>query len=301
MKILVTGSSGLVGSRLVPELRSLGHRVVRLVRDRTRVADDAAYWDPAVGQVEPAALQNCDAAVNLAGESIAAGRWTEKRKQAIRASRVDSTRTIARALAALEPKPRLLVNASAIGYYGSRGDEVLDETSASGSGDFLSGVCRDWEAATEPAAQAGARVVLARFGVILSRRGGALKQMLLPFKLGLGGRVGSGAQYMSWIAIDDVVGAIIHSLTITSLTGPANVVAPEPVTNREFTKTLGRVISRPTIFPMPAFAARAAFGQMGEELLLGSQRVAPARLIATGYTFKFPELEPALRHVLAKQ
>jgi uncharacterized protein (TIGR01777 family) len=194
----------------------------------------------------------------------------------------------------------VLINASAIGFYGPRGDEVLDESSASGSGDFLSGVCRDWEAATAPAAQAGVRVVLARFGVILSRHGGALAKMLLPFKLGLGGRVASGDQFMSWIAIDDVVGAIVHLLNDNAPAGPVNVVAPHPVTNLEFTKTLGRVLSRPTILPMPAVAARLAFGQMGDELLLSGQRVEPARLIASGYVFKFPELETALRHVLAE-
>jgi hypothetical protein len=178
---------------------------------------------------------------------------------------------------------------------------VLDESSVAGRGDFLSGVCRQWEAATEPASQAGVRVVLARFGVILSRQGGALAKMLLPFKMGLGGRVGSGRQYMSWIAIDDVVGAIIHALGTTTLAGAVNVVAPQPVTNLEFTKTLGRVLSRPTIFPMPALAAKAAFGQMGQELLLSGQRVEPAALAASGYVFKFPQLETALRHVLAKQ
>ncbi len=300
MKILVTGSSGLVGSQLVPALRTLGHDVVRLVRDKAQLGEGSAHWDPAAGQIDPAALKDCDAAVNLAGESIAEGRWSEKRKRAIRESRVDSTHTIAAALAALEPKPRVLVNASAIGFYGSRPGEVLDETSATGSGDFLSGVCRDWEAATEPAAEAGVRVVLARFGVILSPKGGALGKMLLPFKLGLGGKIGRGDQSMSWIAIDDVTGAILHCLSATSLNGPVNFVAPQPVTNLEFTKTLGRVLSRPTLFPMPAFAARAAFGQMGQELLLGSQRVKPARLLAAGYAFKFPQLEAALRHGLAQ-
>jgi uncharacterized protein (TIGR01777 family) len=298
MKILVTGSSGLVGSQLVPALCSLGHNVVRLVRAHSPVAEGAALWDPAAGTIDPHALRDCDAAVNLAGESIAAGRWSEKRKQAILDSRVHATRTIAAALASVEPKPRVLLSASAVGFYGPRGGEVLDETAGTGSGDFLSEVCRQWEAATGPAAAAGVRVVAARFGVILSRRGGALAKMLLPFKLGLGGRVGSGQQYMSWIAIDDVVGAILHALNATTLSGPVNVVAPQPVTNLEFTRTLGRVLSRPTIFPMPAVAARAAFGQMGQELLLSGQRVEPAALLASGYTFKFPQLETALRHVL---
>jgi uncharacterized protein (TIGR01777 family) len=300
MKILVTGSSGLVGTQLVPALRAAGHDVVRLVRDRARAAAGSAFWDPAGGHIDAEALRGCDAAVNLAGENIAAGRWNEKRKRAIVDSRVDATRTIAAALAGLEPRPRVLVNASAIGYYGPRGGELLDETATTGSDDFLSGVCRAWEAATLPADEAQVRVVLARFGVILSRQGGALAKMLLPFRLGLGGRVGSGEQFMSWIAIDDVVGAILHAVGSAALAGPANVVAPEPVTNREFTQTLGRVLSRPTLFPLPAFAARAAFGQMGQELLLSGQRVAPRRLLETGYVFKFPELETALRHVLGR-
>jgi hypothetical protein len=300
MKILVAGSSGLVGSRLVPALRTLGHKVVRLVRQRAQLDGGSAFWDPAAGQIDAAALRDCDAAINLAGESIAAERWSAKRKQAIQDSRIKTTRTIAQALAASEPRPRVLINASAIGFYGSRGEALLDESSSPGSGDFLSGVCRDWEAATEGAARAGVRVVLARFGVILSRDGGALAKMLLPFKLGLGGRIGRGDQYMSWIAIDDVVGAILHALNADALAGPTNVVAPQPVTNLEFTKTLGRVLARPTMFPMPAFAARLAFGQMGEELLLGSQRVAPARLLSSGYVFMFPQLETALRHVLAR-
>jgi uncharacterized protein (TIGR01777 family) len=252
-----------------------------------------------MGKIDPAALAGCEAAINLAGESIAAGRWNEKRKQAIRQSRIDTTTTIATALAALEPRPRVFVNASAIGYYGSRGDQWLEESSSSGSGDFLSSVCRDWEAATEPARAAGVRVVMTRFGVILAKDGGALATMLTPFKLGLGGVVGSGRQYMSWIAIDDVIGAILHCLEHTELDGPANVVATRPVTNAEFTKTLGKVISRPTIIPMPTFAAKLVFGQMGEELLLSGQRVRPAKLDESGYAFQYPELEAALRHVLA--
>jgi hypothetical protein len=298
MKILISGASGLVGAKLVPALTSHGHEVVRLVRDKAKAQGDAAFWDPKGGFIDPGAISSCDAAVNLAGESIAAGRWTANRKRAIRESRVDATTTIAKAFSALERKPRVLVNASAVGYYGSRGDEWLDESSSSGRGDFLSGVCRDWEAATEPARRAGVRVVMTRFGVILSKRGGALATMLTPFKLGLGGRIGDGQQYMSWIAIDDVIGAILHSLGTEALAGPVNMVAPNPATNAEFTKTLGKVISRPTLFPMPAFAAKLVFGEMGEELLLGSQRVRPAKLLESGYVFKYPELETALRHVL---
>jgi hypothetical protein len=298
MKILISGASGLVGAKLVPALASQGHQVVRLVRDKAKASVDAAFWDPKGGFIDQAALAGCDAVVNLAGESIASGRWNASRKRAIRESRVDATTTIAKAFAALEPKPRVLINASAVGYYGSRGDEWLDESSSSGSGDFLSGVCRDWEAATEPARRAGVRVVMTRFGVILSKQGGALATMLTPFKLGLGGRIGDGQQYMSWIAIDDVIGTILHSLGTETLAGPVNTVAPNPATNVAFTKTLGKVLARPTLFPMPAFAAKLVFGEMGEELLLGSQRVRPARLLESGYVFKYPELETALRHLL---
>lgn len=301
MNILVAGASGLVGSKLVPALLEDGHQVRRMVRDRRRMVAEDVLWDPAAGEIDETAIDQADAVINLAGENIAGGRWSAQRKAAILDSRVDSTRTIAKALAKVPSRPRTLINASAIGYYGDRGDEVLDEESTPGSGDFLSGVCREWEAATRPAADAGARVVLTRFGVILSEEGGALKKMLLPFKLGLGGKIGSGRQYMSWVAIDDVVGAIQHSLTNDTLHGPVNVVAPRPVTNAEYTKTLGGVLHRPTLFPMPAFAARVAFGQMADELLLAGQRVRPARLLASNYVFRYPELAGALEHVLAKR
>lgn len=284
----------------MPALRAAGHQVVRLVRDPKQAGAGAVVWNPAKGQLDAAALAGCDAAVNLAGENIAGGRWTDARKHAIHDSRVQATGTLAQALARVAPRPRVLVNASAVGFYGSRGDERLDEASARGSGDFLSAVCRDWEAAARPAADAGIRLVLARFGVILSGSGGALKKMLLPFKLGLGGKIGSGRQWMSWIAIDDVIAGILHGLQNDAVSGPVNFVAPDAVTNAEYTKTLGRVLSRPTLFPMPAFAARLAFGQMGEELLLGSQRVEPKRLVSSGYAFQYPELEAALRHVLEK-
>lgn len=301
MNILVAGASGLVGSKLVPALLEDGHQVRRMVRDRRRMVAEDVLWDPAAGEIDETAIDQADAVINLAGENIAGGRWSAQRKAAILDSRVDSTRTIAKALAKVPSRPRTLINASAIGYYGDRGDEVLDEESTPGSGDFLSGVCREWEAATRPAADAGARVVLTRFGVILSEEGGALKKMLLPFKLGLGGKIGSGRQYMSWVAIDDVVGAILHCLANETLHGPVNVVAPRPVTNAEFTKELGGVLHRPTLFPMPAFAARVAFGQMADELLLASQRVRPARLLASNYVFRYPELAGALEHVLAKR
>jgi uncharacterized protein (TIGR01777 family) len=298
MKILISGASGLIGQQLAAELVRGGHEVARLVRDSKRAAAGDLLWHPKSGHVDTAALEVFDAVVNLAGESIASGRWTARKKAEIRESRLAATETLSSGLAKLSPRPRALINASAVGFYGDRGDERLDETSISGSGDFLSEVCREWEGVTEPASRAGVRVVLARFGVILSANGGALAKMLLPFRLGLGGKIGNGRQWMSWVALDDAVGAIANALANSNLSGPLNVVAPQPVTNAEFTKTLGRVLSRPTIFPMPAFAARAALGQMADALLLASQRVEPAKLLASGYAFQYPSLEGALRHEL---
>jgi uncharacterized protein (TIGR01777 family) len=240
-----------------------------------------------------------DAVVHLAGENIAGGRWTAARKEEIRRSRVEGTRRLSESLARLTRRPKVLVSASAVGFYGNRGDEILKEDIAPGS-DFLAQVCRDWEAATDPASRAGIRVVHLRSGMILSPVGGALKKMLLPFKLGAGGRIGSGTQYVSWIAIDDTIGVIHHAIVTESLQGPVNGVAPTPVSNAEFTRTLARVLSRPAIAPMPAFAARLAFGEMADALLLASQRVMPTRLQATGYQFRYPELERALRHLLSR-
>jgi uncharacterized protein (TIGR01777 family) len=297
MNVLVTGSSGLVGSALVSQLKGDGHTVTRLVRSRRSAAEAQVPWDPEVGTIDAASLEGLDAVVHLAGESIAAGRWTAARKVRILESRVKGTRLLAEALARLHKRPKVLVSASAVGYYGDRGEEGLGEESASGSG-FLAEVCRQWEAAATPASQSGIRVVHPRFGVILSRAGGALPRLLLPFRLGLGGRLGSGQQFMSWIALDDVVGAIHHAITHDDLQGPVNAVSPAPARNHEFTKTLGRVLRRPTVFPLPAFAARLAFGQMADEMLLASQRVEPAKLLASGYQFQFPDLESALRHLL---
>ncbi|HYY41835.1 MAG TPA: TIGR01777 family oxidoreductase, partial [Pyrinomonadaceae bacterium] len=240
-----------------------------------------------------------DAAVHLAGEPIAAGRWTDAKKQRIRESRTLSTRLLAETLARLQTQPRVLVCASAIGYYGDRGAEVLTEASAPGQ-DFLSDVCREWEAAAEPARAAGLRTVHLRFGVVLSKEGGALAQMLTPFQLGIGGQIGNGRHYMSWLALDDAVGMIEYALADEKLAGAVNAVAPQPVTNSEFAKTLGRVLGRPTLLPMPAFALRLALGEMAKALLLSSARVEPARLQAAGYQFKYPQLEGALRHVLHK-
>jgi uncharacterized protein (TIGR01777 family) len=242
-------------------------------------------------------LEGIDAAIHLAGENIAARRWVAAQKKRIRDSRVQGTRLISVGLAEMKRPPRVLVSASAIGWYGDRGAELLDETSDAGEG-FLAGVTRDWEAATRPASDAGIRVVLLRFGLILSRQGGALTKMLTPFKLGGGGRIGDGQQYWSWVSIDDAVGAVRHALITESLSGPVNVVAPEAVTNQEFTRTLGRVLRRPTLMPIPAFAARLALGEMADELLLASARVQPVRLMESGYEFQHGSLEAALRHVL---
>ncbi|MEE9235496.1 MAG: TIGR01777 family oxidoreductase [Candidatus Acidoferrales bacterium] len=296
MKIGVSGSTGLVGSALVPFLTTSGHQVVRLVRSKPNPGE--VYWSPGEGRLDASGLEGLEAVVHLAGENIT-GRWTPAKKARIRESRVQGTQLLAGTLAELAQPPKVLVCASAIGYYGDRGEEVLQEASPPGS-NFLAEVCQAWEAASQPAAQKGIRVVKLRIGVVLSPRGGALGQMLLPFKLGVGGKIGSGRQYLSWIAIDDLVGVIHHALTTDSLQGPVNTVAPQAVTNLEFTKTLGRVLGRPTLFPLPAFAARWAFGQMADELLLASARVEPARLKASGYVFRTPDLEGALRHLLGK-
>jgi uncharacterized protein len=295
MQIAISGASGLIGSAFADSLAAGGHAVRRLVRGDAR-GDDVA-WAPEDGAIDAAKLRGVDAVVHLAGEGIASGRWSADRKQRIRDSRVQGTDLLARTLAELSPRPSVLVCASAVGFYGPRGDEELDESAPPGTS-FLSEVCRAWEAAAEPARAAGVRVVSTRFGVVLSAKGGALAKMLTPFRIGIGGRIGSGRQWMSWISIDDAVGAIGHALATASLTGPVNAVAPRPVTNAEFTKTLGRVLSRPTVAPMPAFAARLAFGEMADELLLSGQRVVPRRLLESGYRFRHGDLETALRHVL---
>jgi uncharacterized protein (TIGR01777 family) len=299
MHVLVTGSTGLVGSALLPFLRVEGHQITRLVRTTPRPGEAEVYWDPAAKRVATPGLEGIEAVVHLAGENIAAGRWTAEKKSRIRNSRVQGTRVLCEALAQLVHPPRVLVSASAIGYYGDCGERLLQEESRPGT-DFLAEVCRAWEAATAPAEQAGIRVVYVRLGVVLSTAGGALARMLTPFKMGCGGVIGTGRQYMSWIALDDVVRIIHHALVTDALRGPVNTVAPHPVRNREFTKTLGRVLWRPTLCPLPSFMARALFGEMADALLLASVRVAPARLGDIGYRFCYPELEGALRHVLGK-
>lgn len=303
MKVIVTGSTGLVGRALVRSLLSDGHEVTRLVRGGAQgfraPGTAAVHWDPERGEIDAKELEGHDAAVHLAGESIADGRWDEEKKRRILESRVKGTHLLAEALAGLSAKPKVLVSASAIGFYGDRGAEVVREESASGS-DFLSEVCREWEKATLAASQAGLRVVHLRIGVVLSGEGGALQKMIAPFKLGMGGKIGGGGQYMSWITLDDLVGVIRRAVEDEKLRGPVNAVAPRPVTNEEFTKALGRVLGRPTFLAMPAFAARLAFGEMADALLLSGARVEPARLNEAGFEFKHSEIEGALRSVLGK-
>ncbi len=294
-KILVTGSSGLIGTALVSALKASGYEVVCLVRSAT--GKGQIGWDPA-RTLAPESVSGFDTVVHLAGESIV-GRWTEAKKRRILESRVQGTSHLAEALAAAAQRPRLLISASAIGYYGDRGEETLREDSTSGEG-FLPEVCREWERAAEPAARAGIRTVQMRFGLVLSSSGGALQKMLLPFRMGVGGNMGNGRQWWSWVDINDLVGAVLHVIKTEALRGPVNVAGPTPVRNAEFTKTLASVLSRPAIFPMPAFVARLVFGQMGDELLLASQRVAPAKLMASGYVFQKADLRLALLAILRK-
>lgn len=298
MKVLVSGATGLIGAALGHALKDQGHQVVPLTRNPDGVDGPAVGWDPARSELDPSALEGFDAVVHLAGESIASGRWTEARKKRIRDSRVKGTALLADTLARLEKKPEVMVSASAIGLYGDRGDEKLDERSDPGSG-FLAEVCIDWEAAAEPARRAGIRVVHPRFGLVLSAEGGALAKMLPAFKLGMGGKIGDGEQYMPWVTLPDVVGALGWAITRKDLTGPMNVTAPEPVKNAEFTKILGRVLGRPTLLPVPGFAARLALGEMGDQLLLSSARVLPVVATEQGYPFQHTELEAGLRAVLS--
>jgi len=292
MKILIAGASGLIGSALIPTLQADGDEVTRLVRTSPKPGE--IEWHPNQDTMDPARLEGFDAVINLAGENVAGGRWSEEQKRKIHDSRVNGTHLLSESMAKLAKRPRAFLCASATGFYGDRDDEVLDEHSESGGG-FLAGVCREWEKATEPAANEGVRVVNLRFGVILAREGGMLAKLLTPFKMGMGGKVGSGKQFISWVAIDDVVSVIKLALHDETFRGPVNVVSPNPVTNEVLTKTLGHVLSRPTALAMPAFAARLAFGEMADEMLLSSQYVVPKRLNDAGYEFKYPELEAALR------
>jgi uncharacterized protein len=297
MIIAITGSSGLVGSALTGALEADGQLVRPVVRRAPRADQHEIRWDPAAGMIDAAELTGVDAIVHLAGENIAAHRWTAAFKDKIRDSRVHGTKLLCDTLAGLATKPSVLVSASAIGYYGNRGDEIVDESSPPGSG-FLAKVCEDWEAATAPPRDANIRVINLRTGFVLAKSGGGLAKMLTPFRLGLGGVIGSGRQYMSWITLDDLVRVIQFALSAAALSGPVNATAPHPVTNREFTKTLGRVLGRPTVFPMPAFAARLAFGEMADDMLLGGARVESRALSAARFEFTHRKLEPALRHLL---
>lgn len=297
MNILVSGSTGLVGSALRPALLQAGMRVTRLVRTRPASATGDAWWNPEAGQIDPPGPDGFDGVVHLAGEGIAAGRWTAVRKARIRDSRVLGTGLLASAIARASRPPRVLVSASAIGYYGDRGNDVLSEDSAPGQG-FLPDVCREWEEATSAALARGVRVVRLRIGIVLSPKGGALAKMLPPFRIGVGGRIGPGTQFMSWITLEDLVGVIRAALQNDTLAGPVNAVSPQPVTNSAFTAALATALRRPALLPMPAFAARLAFGEMADALLLASARVEPARLTAAGHVFRHPTLPLALRELL---
>lgn len=295
LKILVTGVSGPIGTALLPSLRSGGWQVIRMVRGPVK-AEDQISWNPAA-PLDPRLVSGFDAVIHLAGETIF-GRWTAAKKKEIHDSRTVGTLTLSSALAQAEEKPRVFISGSAIGYYGSRGDELLNEQSAPGTG-FLADVSQAWEEATMTAVQADIRTVHLRTGIVLSPKGGALGAMLLPFKMGVGGRIGDGRQWMSWIDVQDMVGAIHHILKNDLIQGPVNMVAPKPVTNAEFTKTLASVLSRPAFLPVPTFAVKAIFGEMGDALLLGGQKVEPSRLIASGYPFRYRELRASLEGLLS--
>jgi len=305
MRILVSGSTGFLGTALVETLEGQGHAIVRLVRPATARKNAAGAraetisWDPVAGQFDAAAAEGAEALVHLAGASIAGGRWNAPRKELLRTSRIDATRNLIGALAKLQRPPRVIVAASAIGYYGNRGDEALTEASAP-ENDFLAGLCREWEAETARGAEFGARVVSLRFGIILAAHGGALRQMALPFKLGAGGRIGGGRQWMSWLTLQETVSIIQFALTNSGLTGPVNAVAPNPARNSEFTSVLAKTLHRPALFPAPAFALRLALGEMADSLLLSSQRVIPSKLADVGYAFLQPGLAGALADVFRK-
>lgn len=300
MRIAITGSSGLIGSALMARFEQDGHAITRVVRG-AGLRDPrhrTVVWNPATGAIDRAGLEAHDAVVHLAGEDIAAGRWTQARKQVIRESRIRGTLLLCETLAGLAHKPHVLITASGVGYYGTHEpDQRVNETSPRGAG-FLADLVRDWEQATTPAKAAGIRVVHTRFGIVLSPRGGALAKMLPVFRMGLGGKVGSGRQAMSWIALDDVPSVMLHIIEHDSLSGPVNVVSPHAVTNAEFTRILGQVLGRPAILPLPAFVARLLFGEMADALLLGDARVIPQQLEDTGYRFVYPRLEQALQHLL---
>lgn len=296
MRILISGRSGLVGSELSAAFQSQGDQVAALVRNSNR---DGVLWDPASGRVDAQAMEGFDGVVHLAGENVADGRWTQAKRARIRDSRVKGTRLLSETLAGLQSKPSFLISASAIGFYGSRGEEACDESAGAGNG-FLADVAQEWESATAAAAEAGIRVVHVRIGVVLSRQGGALAKMLPLFRWGLGGRLGSGRQYFSWISLRDLVNVFVFAANNPNVSGPINAVSPQPVTNREFTRVLGQVVHRPTLFPVPAFALRLLLGTMADEMLLGGARVVPQRLKQLGFAYQDAVLEETLKHEIGQ-
>ncbi len=305
MRILVSGSTGFLGSSLIDVLEREGHTILCLMRPDTRKGDansaraQTVRWDPVRGEFDAVAAEGADALVHLAGASIADGRWNAARKILLRTSRIEATRHLIGALSKLQRPPRVIVASSAIGYYGNRGDETLTESSAPG-GDFLSALCREWEVETARGTEFSARVVMLRFGVILAAHGGALPRMALPFKMGAGGRLGSGRQWMSWLTLPEAVGMMRFALSNSGLVGPANAVAPKPIQNADFTRILAKTLHRPALFPAPAFALRLALGEMADALLLVSQRVKPSKLEQAGYQFAQPELAAALTAIYHK-
>lgn len=299
LTILVSGASGVVGSALIPFLTTGGHRVIRLVRNRDAQGPDAVFWDPVQGLLDLDGVGSVDVAIHLSGENIGQGRWTPQKKQMIIESRNRTTGLIAGTLSRMTSPPKALICASAVGYYGDRGELMMTEANECGA-DFISGVCSEWEAGAAPAVDQGIRVAFLRIGVVLTPRGGALQKFLPTFKLGLGGKIGSGSQYMSWIGIDDLIYAIHHVMMDETLEGPVNLVAPNPVTNARFVATLAEVLRRPAVLTIPAALIKGVFGQMGREVLLSSTRVSPEKLMDSGFRFQHPDLTSALRHLLGR-
>lgn len=297
LKICISGSTGLIGSAASEYLRGRGHQIIRLVRKKSAAGASEIYWDPSKGEIDAESLEGMDAIIHLAGKNVAQTRWNKQVKGEIYASRIDGTRLISETIAGLKSKPAVLISASATGFYGNRGDEKLTEASTVGTG-FFPDTCRDWENTAQPARAAGVRVVNTRFGIVLSNSGGVLKRMLPPFRFGLGARLGSGTQYMSWISIRDLLPALDHVINTETLSGPVNFTAPEPVTNAEFTRTLARILKRPAPGFIPEFAIELLFGEMGRSLLLDGVRVLPSVLDKSGFRFDYPELENALRQEL---
>ena len=300
MKILITGASGFIGTELLAYLRGRGHEVRHVVRTEAQLKEDSILWDPQHHELVPADFEGFDVLIHLAGENIMGGRWTPEKKRKIKESRVMGTRILCELISRLQSPPRLLISTSAIGFYGNRGNEIVSEDSPPGKG-FLAEVCQKWEKATEPAIKRGIRVVKLRIGLVLSPKGGALGKMLIPFKLGLGGKIGSGKQWMSWISMDDLMGIFLHIIGRSEIQGAVNAVAPNPVTNQTMTKVLGHALHRPTIFSIPTFAVSLIFGEMGNEMFLCSTRVAPNVLAQTGYSFLYPELDGALNRMLGRK